>query len=115
MVLERPGLDHGEALEAEQQQDRLLQPFVHDDLAVDDLRDAGFAPVEELDRLVDDGARLGGRHRGGEVVASLPKPRDLLGEVAHTRSSAARRSNASTRRSSVCVSERRTCADPSGP
>ena len=115
MVLERPGLDHGETLEAEQQQDRLLQPFVHDDLAVDDLRDAGFAPIEELDRLVDDGARLGRRHHRGEIVASVPEPRDLLGEIAHTRSFAARRSNARARRSSVCVSERRTCAEPSGP
>ena len=115
MVLERARLRYREAFDAEQQQDRLLQPFVHDDLAVDDLRDAGFAPIEQLDRLVDDGACLGRRHHGREIVASVPEPRDLLGEIAHTRSFAARRSNATARRSSVCVSERRTCADPSGP
>ena len=115
MVLERAGLDDGEPLEAEQEQDRLLQPFVHDDFAVDDLRHAGLTAIEELDRLVDDGARFGRGHHGREIVASVPEPLDLFGEIAHTRSFAARRSNARVRRSSVCVSESRTCAEPSGP
>ena len=50
-VLERPELDGGHVRQAEQQQHRVLQPLVDDDLVVDQLRHPRLAGVEQLDRL----------------------------------------------------------------
>ena len=76
MVLERAELDRLHVREPEQQQHRVLQPLVDDDLVVDDLGDPRLAGVEQVDRLVDG---VLARRRAGitdvEVVARLPRAR----------------------------------------
>ena len=82
-VLERPQLDRLHLREPEQQEHRVLQPLVDDDLVVDDLGDARLALVEQVDRLVDGVARLVDGHDRREVVASLPERGDGLGQLVH--------------------------------
>ena len=58
-VLERPELGGLHAGEPEQQEDGLLQPFVDDDLAVDDLGDPRVTGVEQVDGRVHHRPGLG--------------------------------------------------------
>ena len=48
----RSAVDLLRIVEAEGEQDRLLQPLMHDPLAVDLLGDAGLALVEEIESLL---------------------------------------------------------------
>jgi hypothetical protein len=54
---------------------------VDDDLTVDLLRDAGLAPVEEANGLVDDGASVAVRRR--QLVAHSPQILDLPRKCGH--------------------------------
>ena len=82
-VLERPELDRLHLREAEEQQDRLLEPFVHHDLPVDRLGDAGLAGVEQVDGGVHGGEGVAvGR---GELVAPRPQRFYLRLQAGHCR------------------------------
>jgi hypothetical protein len=86
VVLERTELDGLHAAQPEEQQDRLLQPLVDDDLAAGvDLGDAGLAAVEEPDRLVDDPEGIGVARV--QLVAPRPEVLDGRLQVSHDRSS----------------------------
>jgi len=82
-VLERPVLNGLHAAQREEEQDRLLQPFVHDDLVGHgvDFCHARLPGVEQVDRLLDECRRVGvGRC---ELVATLPQLLDARLQISH--------------------------------
>ena len=117
VVLERAELDRLHVREAEQEEHRVLQPLVDDDVVVDDLGDARLTGVEQVDRGVDGVLRVGEGHHRIEVVAPLPERGDGLGQVVHGGRSpyAVRRSQASASWSSVTVSASRAWSAPATP
>ena len=81
-VLERAQLDrlHGRALEEDE--DRLLEPLVNDDVAaVVDLGHPRLSGVEEVDRLPHDRQRVA--IGNGQLAAPLPELFDLCLQVSH--------------------------------
>jgi len=79
VVLERAELGRLQAPQAEAEQDGLLQPFVHDDLPVDDFGHPGLTPVEQVDGFLHPLGDVGRQAVG--FVAGVPGGGDLAGEV----------------------------------
>ena len=83
VVLERTDLDGLHAAQPEQQQDRLLEPLVDDDLTARvDLGDARFA-VEQTDGVVD--PLIGVGVVQVELVAPCPEVIDRRLQIGHDR------------------------------
>src|SRR5205085_667775 len=122
-VLERTELARLHVREAEQQQDRLLQPLVDDHVVADALRHPHLAAVEQVDRFADTHRGLGLGHDRGHVVTVLPERVDLSLEICHpverrrcaVQDADESRSSTSWRRSSGWVSASRTWSAAAGP
>ena len=113
-VLERAQLDRLHAAQREQQEDRLLQPLVDDDLVADRvyLGHPGLAGVEKVDRLLDQLRRVAvGRT---QLVPPLPQLLDAApGDQPWL--TLARRSPTNANRSIGWTTATRTCESPFSP
>ena len=81
--LERPVLDRLHPSQGEEHQDRLLEPFVDDDLVgrAVDFGNPCLAGVEQVDGLFDQRCRVG--VRGREIVPPLPELFDTRPQISH--------------------------------